>query len=124
MDGHHFGVHGERDVGMVAAAGAFEGDECLTGGLLLRGLLFLRLVPLLLQLLLQVGHRRSVECAIVGNMAMLESATVEARAVVVVALTDDLTTSNDDATMAVVQRRLGGLLETERQIVVGLHFCC
>lgn len=52
---------------------------------------------------------------------MLERTAIEARAVVVVALPDDFPTADDNAAMAVVQRRLGGLLKAERQVVVGLH---
>jgi len=53
---------------------------------------------------------------------MLECAAVEPGTIVIVALSDDLAAANDNAAMAVVERRLSGLLEAEGQIVVGLHF--
>ena len=106
MDGHHLGVHGQRSVGVVAAAGAtFEGREV---GL---GLLLLRFLLLLLQLLLQLGDGWAVQAA-VGDTTVLEGAAVEARAVVIVALTDDLTAADDDTTMAVVERRVGAVSYT------------
>lgn len=37
----------------------------------------------------------------------------------VVALTDDFAASDDDAAMAVVERRLGGLLEAHGQVRIG-----
>ena len=55
---------------------------------------------------------------------MLESSAIEAWLVVVVALTDDFAAVDDDATVLVVKRGLGGLLEAERQIRVSLHFAC
>jgi len=53
---------------------------------------------------------------------MLECAAIETRTVVVVALADDLATAHDDTAVAVVQRRLSGLLEAKREVVVRLHF--
>lgn len=118
MDGHHLGVDGERDVGVVAAAGAFQWDEGL-----LRLLLLFRLVLLFLQLLLQRGDRGSIEGA-VRDAAVLESPAIEARLVVIVALSDDLSAIDDDTTVLIVQGGLEGLLEAERQISVSLHFAC
>ena len=108
---------------MMAAACTLEGQKRL-GGVLLNSLLVLllfRLILLLLQLLLQVGDRRPIEGA-VSNPAMLEGAAIEARAIVVESLANDLAATNDDTAVTVVQRRLGGLLEAESQIVIGLHF--
>jgi hypothetical protein len=119
VDGHHFGVHGEWHVGIVAAASAFEWDE----GVLRLLRLLLWFVLLLLQLLLQTGNRWSIECTL-GNAAMFESSTVEAWFVVIVALADDLPTVHDDTAMLIMQRGLGSLLEAERQISVSLHFAC
>lgn len=56
-----------------------------------------------------------------GDAAVLESAPIEARAVVIVALTDDFTAAHDDGTMAIVERRLGGLLDAQVEVCVGLH---
>lgn len=116
---HHFRVHAERDVGLVSTTRAFEWREgALRTVLLLRSML--RLILLLLQLLLQVGDSWTIH-GTVGNTAMLERAAVEARAVVIVALSDNLATTDNNAAMTVVQRRLRSLLEAEGQIVVGLH---
>lgn len=56
------------------------------------------------------------------DTTMLECAAIEARTVVIVALTDDLATTHDDTAVAVVERRFGGLLEAKREVVVRLHF--
>lgn len=128
MDGHHLGVHRQRRVGAMAATCSFEWNESLSLLLLLllllrrrMLLLLLRLVLLFLQLLLQVGNSRPVNSTI-GDTAMLQTPAVVARTVVIVALADDLATTHNDTAMAVVERRLGGLIEAERQVVVGLHF--
>ena len=74
--------------------------------------------------LLQLGLHLSEGSTVEGtacDTAMLECAAIETRAVVVVALTDDLATAHDDTAVAVVQRRLGGLLEAKREVVVRLH---
>ena len=99
----------------MAAASAFERDEHV--------LRLLRLVLLLLQFLFQTGDRWSIESAL-GNAAMLESSTVEAWLVVIVALADNLPAVYDDTAVFIVQRGLGSLLEAERQISVSLHFAC
>lgn len=81
-------------------------------------MLVLRLILLsLLQLLLQVRYGGAVEGA-VGDAAVLEGATVETWAVVIVALTDNLAATNDDAAMAVVERGLGGLLKAKSEVLV------
>ena len=109
MDGHHLRVHAERDVGMVAAASAFERRVGI-GTVRLRILRSLRV--LLLQFRLQIDKRRTVQSAL-SNTAMLEGAAIEAGTVVIEALADDFAAADDDAAMAVVERRLGGLLEAE-----------
>ena len=122
MDGHHLGVHGKGDVGVVAGAGAFEWDEGV-GALWLNGLRLFRLVLLLLllQLLLELFDRRAIESA-AGDAAMLQSPPIEAGTVIVVALSNDLSTTNHNAPMTIVERRLGGLVEAESQILISLHF--
>ena len=122
MDRHHLRVHREWDIGVVTAARAFEWDERLRDVLLL-GLLLFRLILLLLQLLLQIHDRRPVKYSI-RNAAMREGTAIEARTMIVVALSDYLATTNNDAAMTIVQRRLGGLLEAKSQIVVRLHVFC
>ena len=115
MHGHHLGVEAQRDVGVVpAAAGRFEGVE---SGLLLR------FVLLLLQLRLQVRYSGSIEGALC-NAPVLEGPAVEAGLVVVVAMADDFAAVDDDAAVFVVQGGLGGLLEAEGKICVGLHCGC
>lgn len=52
---------------------------------------------------------------------MLQRSAVEARAVVIETLPDDFAATNDNAAMAVMQRRLGGLLQTQGQVIIGLH---
>ena len=41
---------------------------------------------------------------------------------IIVALTDDFTTTDNDGSMPVAQRRLSGLLEAEVEVIVSLHF--
>lgn len=101
----------------AGAVGGFEGSEG-SGRLIL--LLIWLLLLLFLQLGLQLGHCLAIE-ATTGNAAMLQSTAVEAWTVVVEALTNDLAAADDDCTMAIVERRLGSLLEAEIQIVVRLH---
>ena len=48
----------------------------------------------------------------------MEGAAVEAGAVVVVALAEDFAAADDDAAVAVVERRVGGLLEAEGEVIV------
>jgi len=54
----------------------------------------------------------------------LERTPVEAGAVVVVALADDFAAANDDTAMTVVERRLGGLLETHGEVRIGAWRHC
>lgn len=96
-------MHGEWNVRKVAPTRTLEWDKrlrVLRLDLLLPVLLY-RLILLLLQLVFQVGNRRPVE-GTVGNAAILKSAAIEAWAVVVIALSDDLATTNDDTAMTVV----------------------
>lgn len=104
VDGHHFGVHGERSVRLGAAAAADLLHSSKLPGLLL--LLVLR-VDLVLLALLQLGFHLGKSGAIKGaacDTAMLECAAVETRTVVVVALADDLAAEHNDTAMAIVQR--------------------
>ena len=125
MDCHHLGVHGERDIGEVAAAAhGLEGRE--RGRLSVASrIVLLRLLILLLFLLLKLLFHLLDSRAIIGpscDLASLECASIEARTVVVKSLSYDLTTADDDAAMAVVKWRLRSLLEAESEIIVGLHF--
>jgi len=110
----------------AAAEGAFEGDEETACGLLLLLRLLLLLFLLgLLQLLLQLCHCWTVEdAAAVSDAAILQSATIELWAVVVVALSDDFAATHDDAAMAVMQWGLVGLLEAKSEVLIGLHIDC
>lgn len=88
----------------------------------LRLLLLLVLLSLaLLELHLHVDQGRTIERA-VCDTAMLESAAIVSRAVVVVALANDLTTANDDTSMAIVEWRFRCLLKAEREVIVRFHF--
>ena len=125
VDGHHLGVHGERGVCVDTASGTdlLESSE-LSRRLRRRLLIVLRsglVLIALLQLGLHLGESSSVE-GTSCDTAMLECAAIETRTIVVVALTDDLATAHNDTAVAIVQRRLGGLLETKREVVVRLHF--
>lgn len=87
-------------------------------------LLLLGLVAFLLALqllLLQLSNGSSI-IATVSNTPALQCATVEAWTIVVVTMSNNLATTHNDGAMAIVQRRLRGLLEAQRQVVVGLHF--
>lgn len=123
MDGHHLGVHREGSVCLGSAAAVVHFLECahFLGRLLLLVLRLQLVLLALLQLGLHVHEGRAGESA-ACDTAMLESAAVEARAVVVVALANDLAAAHDDAAMAVVQRRFFSLLQAERQVIVRLHF--
>lgn len=103
-DGHHLRVHGERRVGVVAAAGAFEGGEGGAAGALLAVKPLRRSLGLGLHLVLHLRHPRAllelrdggaVEGA-GGEGAGLQRAAVEAGAVSVEALADDLATADND----------------------------
>lgn len=125
MDGHHLGVHGQRSVCVDTASGTdFLDSSELPRRWQQQLLIALRsgLVLLaFLQLSLHLGESSAIEGA-TCDTAMLECAAVETRAVVVVALSDDLATAHDDTAVAIVQRRFGGLLEAKREVVVRLHF--
>jgi hypothetical protein len=117
-------VHGERSVCVCAASGTNLLESSKLPRRLRRRLLLVLRIGLLLLAFFQLGLHLGKGSAVEGtscDTAMLECAAVEARAVVIVALTDDLTTAHDDTAMAVVQRRLGGLLEAKGELVVRLH---
>lgn len=122
VDGHHLGVHGERSVCVDAASSThlLESSELSRRLGRLIALRFGLVLLALLELGLHLGESSAIE-GTASDTAMLECAAIETRAVVVVALTDDLTTAHDDTAVAIVQRRLSGLLEAKREIVVRLH---
>lgn len=101
---------------MTAPAHAFEVDEV---GLGIQAL-YIRL-GLGLGLSLQFSNGWSIQ-ATRGNAAVLQSAAVEAWAVIIETLTDYLATADDDTAVAVMEGRQSSLLDTEREIIVGLHF--
>ena len=80
-----------------------------------------RLLLFLLQLLFPLHDAWAVQGG-AGKTPMLEDTTIEAWAIVIVASADNLPTTNNHAAMAIAQRGLRRLLETESEIVVGLHF--
>ena len=53
---------------------------------------------------------------------MIKGTAVEARAIIIIALTNNPAATNNYAAMAVMERGLGRLLKAKIQIVVGLHF--
>jgi len=117
VDGHHLGVHGEGGVRLRSTTVA----EPLKDSFLFLRAEFVRLA--LLQPCLHVGKGRAVEGA-VGDSSMLQCAAVESWAVVIVALTDDLSTTHDNTAMAVVERGFRGLLEAQRQVIVRVLVLC
>lgn len=103
MDCHHLRVHAEAHVGRVAAAAADA---------LKRGEAGRCRCPL--AVFHWEGRGRELTC--------LEGAAVIAGPVVIETVADDFAALDNDAAVAVKERRLGGLLEAEIQIVVVLHF--
>lgn len=102
---------------------AASSTDLLESSELSRRLIVLRfglVILALLQLGLHFGEGSAIE-GTACDTAMLECAAIETRTVVVVALTNDLATAHDDTAVAIVQRRLGGLLEAKREIVIRLH---
>ena len=100
VDGHHLGVHGERSVCVDAASST----DLLESSELSRRLIVLRFGLVLLALLhlgLHFGEGSAIE-GTACDTTVLECAAIETRAVVVVALTNDLATAHDDAAVAVV----------------------
>jgi len=109
-------MHGERSVGLLAAATSFERCERLRTGAMLLPVLFLPL--LLLQLLLKIGNGRTIQGTL-RNAAMLQCSAIEARTVVIETLSDDFASADDDAAMAIVKRGLRSLLEALSEVAVG-----
>lgn len=80
---------------------ALEWNKAATRLLPLRLLYVLLLLILFLQLILQLLDSIAIERAL-GDLAVLQTASIETWPVVVVAMADDLTTTNDDCAMTVV----------------------
>ena len=99
-------MHRERAVGIVTTAGRLErgeGTRVLT--ILMLGLWrMLRLRLFRFQTQLELSDGRAAESG-GGQDACLEGAANKTRPVGVEALADDLTTTNDDRTVAVVEGR-------------------
>lgn len=102
---------------MTPTAHGFVGRE---RGRRRRMLLEVRLIALLLELRPQCEHGGTVKRA-GGDTSRLESTSIEAWTVVIVALTDDFAAADDNAAVAVVHGRLRGLLEAESKVIVRLH---
>ena len=83
-------------------------------------LLLAWLVALLPEPFLHGAHSRAIDCP-TCNTTVLEGATIEAWAVIIIALADDLAATDNDAAVAVVHWRLAGLLEAKREVIVRLH---
>lgn len=80
-----------------------------------------RSLLLVLGLSLQVGNGWFVERDNRGKAARLEGATVVSWAVVVEALADDFAAAHDDAAVAKMHGREGGLLEAKIEVAIRLH---
>lgn len=112
MDGHHLGVHAEAH-GAVRPGAA----RCTADGLESREVA-LGAGRILCSAMGVGGERRGAR----GEATGLESAAIVAGAVIIEALADDLAALDDNAAVAEVEGRERGLLETEIEIVVRLHF--
>ena len=73
---------------------------------------------------LLLGGEYSVEFAHGSQPSSLQGTAVKTPTIIVVALANDFTATDNDATMTVMQRRLSSLMEAERQIIIGAwrHF--
>ena len=107
IDGHHLGVHRERLVDEVAAAER-PADE-----LKLRNAGEVALI-------IRQGWRLDGGGTVL-DAAGLEGAAVVSGTVVIEALTDDLSALDDDAAVTVAEGRERRLLQTDIQVLVGLH---
>jgi len=119
MNRHHLAMHRQRRVGAVATA-----TNLTSVLLILLKILLLRLrFRLRLQALLQLSKGRPIKRASCKR-AGLQVRRLEARAVGVEALANDLAAADDDGTVAVVEGRELGLSETEGQdgVVSWRHF--
>jgi hypothetical protein len=110
-------MHRKRRVGQLASSGHdLERSESL-GRLLSRLQLWLSLQ---LVLSLELSNSWTVQRA-KGQTTSLQGTTIEAGAVVVIALANDLTATDHNSTMAIAERTLRSLLKAKIQIVVSLH---
>jgi hypothetical protein len=100
-DGHHLGMHGERRIGVVAAAHHLEGNESGLVRLIMTLIVRLRLR---LQPLLKLGDGGAIQCA-GWQDARLQSAAIEAWTIAVEALADDLAAPDDDGAVTIMQGR-------------------
>ena len=105
VDGHHLGVHAQDGVGIGLA---LAGEHVLEG---LEGRLDLSLVLGLVD-----GE------GLAGQVTGLESAAIETGAVIIETLADHLASLYDDATMALTEGGELGLLKTQTEVIVKLHF--
>lgn len=103
----------------TACIGVLECNKSAAATVLLTLLLLTFLLAL--ELLLQLGHCSSIVASI-SNATILQRASIEAWAIVVVTMSDHFTATHHNSAMAIVQWRLCGLLQAKRQIVVSLHF--
>jgi len=122
VNGGHFRVHAQRRVGEVATAshGLIGRERRRSCGIFL---LSLRLITLLLELLLHCKHSGAIECSS-RDAPSLESSSIKPGTVVVIALANDLAATDNNAAVAVVHGRLGGLLKAKSKVIVRLHCDC
>lgn len=121
-DGHHLGMHAQRSIGVMTTAHGLERSES-TFILLITLLRLTTRLRLSFQTLLEFGNSRAIDGG-AGQATSLQSTAVEAGLVAIEALTDDLTTTNDDSAVAVVKGGKVGLGQAEIKVdvVTWRHF--
>jgi len=68
------------------------------------------------------AHSRPMDCAYRAHLASSKCTTTVPGAVIIEALADDLSTADDDTTVAIMKRRHGSLLKAKGEIhIVGRH---
>jgi len=73
-------------------------------------------------LLFESANSRPMDCAYGAQLACSKCTTTVTGAVIIEALADDLSTADDDTTVAIMKRRHGSLLKAKGEIhVVGRH---
>lgn len=80
----------------------------------------LRVTTILQLVLLQIRDGVCIDVT-ARKFAYLQCAAVKARAIIIEAFADDLPAPDNNTPKTVIKRRFGGLLQTERKIIVSLH---
>lgn len=98
----------------------FKRNESIDSNTTGRDIVLRLRLGLVLHLVLQLCDSWSI-INILCNLPSLQSTAIKAGTVIIVALANDLATTDDDSAVAIMKWRLSSLLETEGKIVVGLH---